>query len=312
MSRRVVLCGKVKPDPGGAEGKPSLNRALSRKGAERLRFDFSHHQPVSPEEKVEIEARVNAAVWANDSVDTNLMTQDEAIASGAMALFGEKYGDEVRVVSAGFSTELCGGTHVSRTGDIGPFRIISEAGIAAGVRRIEAVTGEAAYKSFIADVDQLNEVAGQVKVRPFETADAVAALQTKLKEAEKELVSLKAKQSTGILDDLIGTAVDVGGVKLLAAEVSGVADFRDFMDKAKGKLKSGVIVFGMKNGPKVQLIAGVTSDLVGKYHAGNIVREVAMICGGKGGGKPDMAMAGGTEPDKLKEALASVSGLLKG
>jgi len=289
-----------------------VKQAGSLVNAERLRFDFSHHQPVSAEEKAKIEARVNAAVWSNDPVDTNLMTQDEAIASGAMALFGEKYGDEVRVVSAGFSTELCGGTHVSRTGDIGPFRIVSEAGIAAGVRRIEAVTGEAAYKSFIADVEQLNEVAGQVKVRPFEASDAVAALQSKLKEAEKELGSLKAKQSTGILDDLISTAVDVNGVKLLAAEVSGVADFRDFMDKAKGKLKSGVIVFGMKNGAKVQLIAGVTADLLGKYHAGNIVRDVAIICGGKGGGKPDMAMAGGTEPDKLKEALASVSGLLKG
>jgi len=229
-----------------------------------------------------------------------------------MALFGEKYGYEVRVVSAGFSTELCGGTHVSRTGDIGPFRIVSETGIAAGVRRIEAVTGEAAYQSFVADVEQLNEVAGQVKVRPFEASEAVANLQAKLKDAEKELASLKAKQSTGMLDDLIATAVDVEGVKLLTAEVSGVADFRDFMDKAKGKLKSGVIVFGMKNGPKVQLIAGVTSDLTGKFHAGNIVREVAIICGGKGGGKPDMAMAGGTEPGKLKEALASVSGLLKG
>ncbi|MCK5307833.1 MAG: alanine--tRNA ligase, partial [Zetaproteobacteria bacterium] len=136
--------------------------------------------------------------------------------------------------------------------------------------------------------------------------------QARLKEAEKELTSLKGKQSTGMLDDLIGRAVDVDGVKLLTAEVSGVADFRDFMDKAKGKLKSGVIVFGMKNGPKVQLIAGVTKDLTDKYHAGNIVREVAIICGGRGGGKADMAMAGGTEPDKLKEALASVSGLLKG
>jgi len=288
-----------------------VKQAGSLVNPERLRFDFSHHQPLSPKEKTEIEAKVNAAVWDNDAVDTNLMTQDEAIASGAMALFGEKYGDEVRVVSAGFSTELCGGTHVSRTGDIGPFRIVSEAGIAAGVRRIEAVTGEAAYKSFIADVDQLNEVAGQVKVRPFEASDAVATLQAKLKEAEKELASLKSKASTGVLDDLIGTAVDVDGIKLLTAEVSGIADMRDFMDKAKGKLKSGVIVFGMKNGPKVQLIAGVTKDLVEKYHAGNIVREVAIICGGKGGGKPDMAMAGGTEPDKLKEALASVSALLK-
>jgi len=289
-----------------------VKQAGSLVNPERLRFDFSHHQPVSVEEKAKIEAAVNGAIWANDPVETNLMTQDEAIASGAMALFGEKYGDEVRVVSAGFSTELCGGTHVSRTGDIGPFRIVSEAGIAAGVRRIEAVTGEAAYQSFVADVEQLGEVAGQMKVRPFEAADALNALQAKLKEAERELTSLKAKASTGVLDDLIGTAVDVDGIKLLTAEVSGIADFRDFMDKAKGKLKSGVIVFGMKNGPKVQLIAGVTKDLTDKYHAGNIVREVAIICGGKGGGKPDMAMAGGTEPGKLKEALASVTELIKG
>jgi len=289
-----------------------VKQAGSLVNQERLRFDFSHHQPVSVEERSEIEAAVNKAIWANDPVETNLMTQDEAIASGAMALFGEKYGDEVRVVSAGFSTELCGGTHVSRTGDIGPFRIVSEAGIAAGVRRIEAVTGEAAYASFVTDVEQLGEVAGQLKVRPFEAADALNTLQAKLKEAERELTSLKAKASTGILDDLIGTAVDVDGVKLLAAEVSGVADFRDFMDKAKGKMKSGVIVFGMKNGPKVQLIAGVTADLIDRFHAGNIVREVAIICGGKGGGKPDMAMAGGTEPDKLDQALKSVSGLLKG
>jgi len=293
-----------------------VKQAGSLVNAERLRFDFSHHQPVSAKEKAEIEARVNAAIWANDAVDTKLMTQDEAIASGAMALFGEKYGDEVRVVSAGFSTELCGGTHVSRTGDIGPFRIVSEAGIAAGVRRIEGMTGEGAYKSFVADVEHLNDAAGHLKVRPSEASDAVIALQAKLKESEKVLTSLQAKQSTGILDDLIATAVDVDAngetVKLLAAEVAGVADFRDFMDKAKGKMKSGVIVFGMKNGPKVQLIAGVTPDLLGKYHAGNIVRDVAVICGGKGGGKPDMAMAGGTEPDKLKEALAAVSGLLKG
>lgn len=293
-----------------------VKQAGSLVNAERLRFDFSHHQPVSPEEKAQIEAKVNAAIWANDAVDTRLMTQDEAIESGAMALFGEKYGDEVRVVSAGFSTELCGGTHVSRTGDIGPFRIVSESGIAAGVRRIEAVTGAAAYESFVADVEQLNEVAGQVKARPMEASDAVAALQARLKDAEKELTSLKAKASTGILDELIDEAVDVeaGGesIRLLAAEVSGVSDMRDFMDKAKGKLKSGIIVFGMKNGPKVQLIAGVTADLAGKYHAGNIVREVATICGGKGGGKPDMAMAGGTEPGKLKEALAAVPGLLKG
>ncbi|WP_038248136.1 alanine--tRNA ligase [Ghiorsea bivora] len=278
---------------------------------ERLRFDFSHHQPVSEDERKIIEARVNAAIWANDAVETKLMTQDEAVASGAMALFGEKYGDEVRVVSAGFSTELCGGTHVKRTGDIGVFRIVSEAGIAAGVRRIEAVTGEAAYQSFVADADALNRAANLVKVRPNEVVDAIKTLQIKLKDAEKELQSVKAKASTGQLDDLIATAQDVNGIKLLTAEVKDVADMRDFMDKAKGKLKSGVIVFGQIKGEKVQLVAGVTKDLTDKYNAGQIVREVAQICGGKGGGKPDLAMAGGTEPSKLKEALSEACNLLK-
>ena len=288
-----------------------VKQAGSLVNQERLRFDFSHFQPISKEELQQIEAAVNAATLSNDPVETKLMTQDEAIASGAMALFGEKYGDEVRVVSAGFSTELCGGTHVSATGDIGPFRIVSETGIAAGVRRIEAVTGEAAYQSFIDDIHTLNETAGHLKVRPFEAAEAVSNLQAKLKQTEKDLESLRAKQSTGLLDDLIGQAVDVNGVKLLTAEVSGVKNMRDFMDKAKGKLKSGVLVFGQKNGPKVQLIAGVTKDLVDRYNAGNIVREVASVCGGKGGGKPDMAMAGGTQPDKLNVALAAVTGLLK-
>ena len=289
-----------------------VKQAGSLVNSERLRFDFNHFQPVTVEEVAKIEATVNAAIWANDSVETKLMTQDEAVASGAMALFGEKYGDEVRVVSAGFSTELCGGTHVSRTGDIGPFRILSETGIAAGVRRIEAVTGAAAYQSLVTDLGTLNQAAGSMKVRPFDVVDAVSALQAKLKNSEKELTSLRAKQSTGLLDDLIKQAVEVNGVNLLVAEVSAVKDMRDFMDKAKGKLKSGVIVFGMKNGPKVQLVAGVTADLVAQYNAGNIVREVAIICGGKGGGKPDLAMAGGTQPDKLKAALASVADLLKG
>lgn len=289
-----------------------VKQAGSLVNAERLRFDFSHHQPVSEAERAEIEAKVNAAIWANDAVETKLMTQDEAVASGAMALFGEKYGDEVRVVSAGFSTELCGGTHVSRTGDIGIFRIVSEVGIAAGVRRIEALTNISAYQSYVTDTQALNDVAGKLKVRANESSDAVATLQNKLKDAEKELQSVKAKASTGILDDLIQTAVDVNGIKLLTAEVKDVADMRDFMDKAKGKLKSGVIVFGQVKGEKVQLVAGVTKDLVGTYNAGNIVREVAIICGGKGGGKPDMAMAGGTDPSKLKEALAAVSGLIQG
>ena len=283
-----------------------VKQAGSLVNENRLRFDFSHFHPISKEELQQIEASVNAATLANDAVETKLMTQDEAVASGAMALFGEKYGDEVRVVSAGFSTELCGGTHVSATGDIGSFRIVSETGIAAGVRRIEAVTGAAAYQSVVDDIHTLNEIAGLLKVRPFEAAEAVTNLQAKLKQTEKELESLRAKQSTGLLDDLIGQAIEINGVKLLTAEVSGVKNMRDFMDKAKGKMKSGVLVFGQKNGPKVQLIAGVTKDVIDRYNAGTIVCEVATICGGKGGGKPDMAMAGGTDPDKLKKALDSV------
>jgi len=287
-----------------------VKQAGSLVNAERLRFDFSHHESVTAVQKDDIEAKVNAAIWANDRVETKLMTHDEAVASGAMALFGEKYGDEVRVVAAGFSTELCGGTHVKRTGDIGLFRMISEAGVAAGVRRIEALTGKAAYQSFADDAKQLNAIASQVKVRPHEALDAVTTLQSKLKDSEKSLQSLKAKASTSVLDDLIATAQEVNGIKLLTAEVKDVADMRDFMDKAKGKLKSGVIVFGQIKGEKVQLVAGVTKDLVGTYNAGNIVREVAQVCGGKGGGKPDLAMAGGTEPDKLKAALMVVSKLL--
>jgi len=288
-----------------------VRQAGSLVTSDRLRFDFNHFQAVSSAELKQIEAAVNAAIMANDAVETKLMTQEEAVASGAMALFGEKYGDEVRVVSAGFSTELCGGTHVSRTGDIGPFRIISESGIAAGVRRIEALTGIAAYDSYVDDAEALAMAAGHLKVRPREVPESILALQQKLKETEKALQSLKARAATGVLDELIGQVKEVNGVPLLTAEVRDIADLRDFMDKAKGKLKSGVIVFGQVRGEKVQLIAGVTKDLTDTYHAGNIVREVARLCGGKGGGKPDMAMAGGTEPGKLKDALGAVKELIQ-
>jgi alanyl-tRNA synthetase len=291
-----------------------VKQAGSLVNAERLRFDFSHFKPVDEDERRQIEARVNSAIWTNDAVATRVMSQEAALDSGAMALFGEKYGDEVRVVQAGFSTELCGGTHVGHTGDIGLFRITTETGIAAGVRRIEAVTGQAAYRSFLADSDALAATAGYLKVRPQETAEAAAQLQAKLKEAERQLASLQAKQASGLLDDIVDKAVDVHGVSLVAAELpESVADLRDAMDKAKAKLKSGVIVFGVRRGSdKVQLIAGVTPDLLDRFHAGNLIREVAATCGGKGGGKPDMAQAGGTVPGKLKEALERVPVLLQG
>jgi alanyl-tRNA synthetase len=291
-----------------------VKQAGSLVNAERLRFDFSHFKPVDEDERREIEARVNAAIWSNDAVATRVMSQEAALASGAMALFGEKYGDEVRVVQAAFSTELCGGTHVAHTGDIGLFRISAETGIAAGVRRIEAITGDAAYQSFQADSKELSATAGQLKVRPQETAEAAVQLQAKLKEAERQLASLQAKQASGLLDDIVDKARDINGVSLVAAELpESVADLRDAMDKAKAKLKSGVIVFGVRRGSdKVQLIAGVTADLLDRFHAGNLIREVATTCGGKGGGKPDMAQAGGTDPAKLKEALERVPELIQG
>jgi len=292
-----------------------VKQAGSLEAPDRLRFDFSHFQGLSEEEKAEVEFRVNAAIWANDPVETRLMSQEEALASGAMALFGEKYGDEVRVVSAGFSTELCGGTHVSRTGDIGPFRILSEGGVAAGVRRIEAVTGEAAWRLIADEAKWLREAAAKLKTPPAELPRAIAALQERLRETEKTVQTLQARQAAGVLDELVSRAVDVEArgrrIRLLAAEVSGVSDLRDFMDKAKAKLKSGVIVFGQKDGDKLRLVAGVTKDLTDVFHAGNIVRATAEICGGKGGGKPDLAMAGAPDVSRLSEALEQVASLIQ-
>jgi len=284
-----------------------VKQAGSSVDGDRLRFDFNHFQPLTEEELATIEEGVNVAIWGNDAVETRLMRQEEAVASGAMALFGEKYGDEVRVVSAGLSTELCGGTHVVRLGDIGPFRIISETGVAAGVRRIEAVTGMNAYALHEEERGLLEGAAALLKGSPRDVPVRLEQLLGKLREAEKELVSLRGKQASGMLDGLVERAETVAGIKLLAASVGEeVGDLRDLMDKAKSKLKSGVIVFGSVRGDKVQLIVGVTDDLLARFHAGNLVREVALLVGGKGGGKPDMAMAGGTEPGKLRVALASI------
>jgi len=293
-----------------------VKQAGSLVAPDRLRFDFTHFQPLSDAEMLEIQAGVNAAIRANADVQTRIMSPDEAVKAGAMALFGEKYGDEVRVVQAGpTSMELCGGTHVARTGDIGLFRIVSEAGVAAGVRRIEAVTGAAAYESLVSDAGMLAEVAARLKVKPADAAMAVSNLQQRLKHAGKELQILKARSASQVLDGLLTRArvLKASGhsFRLLAAEVEGIADLRDFMDKAKAKLKSGVIVFGQKNAGKVQLVAGVTKDLAGSFHAGDIVREVAGICGGRGGGKPDLAMAGGSDPERLGKALDEVARIVE-
>ena len=291
-----------------------LGAHVQQKGSlvntERTRFDFAHTGPVSVAEIAEIERLVNHAILANYSVEAALMSYDDAIKTGAMALFGEKYGDEVRVLKMGdFSIELCGGTHVSRTGDIGLFKIVAEAGVAAGVRRIEAVTGENALAAVQAQEALIRDAQHALKAQSSEEVGSkIAALQEHVKALEKELARLKGKLAASAGDELAASALDIQGVKVLAAELEGAdaGALRETMDKLKDKLKSAIIVLGARGDGKVQLAAGVTADLIGKVRAGDLVKFVAEQVGGKGGGKPDMAMAGGTEPEKLPAALGSV------
>jgi alanyl-tRNA synthetase len=291
-----------------------LGTHVTQKGSlvapDRLRFDFSHYAPVTPIELQEIERLVNQEVRANNAGETRLMNYDAAVASGAMALFGEKYEDEVRVLRFGdFSTELCGGTHVARTGDIGVFKIVSESGVAAGVRRIEAVTAQGAL-DWIAQTEQsLREVAGLVKASRDDVDEKVRQLIDRARKLEKEVAALKSKLASGQGNDLSSAAVDVAGLKVVATRVDG-ADapaLRDAVDQLKNKLKSAAIVLASVQEPnKVVLIAGVTADQTAKVKAGDLVNAVAQQIGGKGGGRPDMAQAGGSDPTKLDAALASV------
>ncbi len=290
-----------------------LGKHVSQKGSlvnqERTRFDFAHPQPVTTEEIKRIEDLVNAEIRSNNRVETRLMKHEEAIKAGAMALFGEKYGDEVRVVGMGeLSTELCGGTHVKRTGDIGLFKIVAEGGVAAGVRRIEAVTGPGAIGHMQTQDDTLREVADRLKAQPQEIATRLGQVQDQVRALEKELARYKSKLASSQGDDLADQAIDVNGIKLLAATIEG-ADakaLRELADKLRDKLKSCVLMLGSALDGKVALIAAVTPDLTGKIKAGELVNHVAAQVGGKGGGKPDLAQAGGTEPDKLPAAMASV------
>jgi len=254
---------------------------------------------------------VNDAIRANPPVEVRRMKYDQAIKHGAMALFGEKYGDEVRVIGMGdFSTELCGGTHVKRCGDIGLFKIVSEGGVAAGIRRIEAVTGDGAVDYIQKQQHILMEAAGALKAQPQEVTQKIAQVLDNVRALEKELARLKSKLAAAQGDDLTNSAVDVKGVKVLAAEIDG-ADakaLRETLDKLKDKLGSAAIVLGAREGAnKITLIAGVTADLTSKVKAGELVNHVASQCGGKGGGRPDMAQAGGTLPDNLPKALESVA-----
>ncbi|MDI1267721.1 MAG: alanine--tRNA ligase [Polaromonas sp.] len=276
--------------------------------AEKTRFDFAHNAPVTDEQIREIEARVNAEILSNAATDASVMDMEAAQKTGAMMLFGEKYGDKVRVLSIGSSKELCGGTHVGRTGDIGFFTITAEGGVASGVRRIEAVTGLAALNYVQAMEATLGGVAGTLKVTPHEVPARVSGLLEQMRDLEKELTAIKGKLASAQGDELMSQAVDVKGLKVLAAKLEGAdaKTLRDTMDKLKDKLKTAVIVLAAVDGDKVQIAAGVTADSVGKVKAGELVNFVAQQVGGKGGGKADMAMAGGTEPAKLLVALKSV------
>ena len=281
---------------------------------ERLRFDFSHFEPISREQLQTIERLVNQQIRVNHSVETQVMSLEDAKKAGAMALFGEKYAEQVRVLRMGeFSTELCGGTHVSAVGDIGLFRITAETGIASGVRRIEAVTGERAVEGMEADADRLHRVAQLVKSGREDVEDKVAQLAERTRKLEKELERLKAKQASAAGSDLAENAVDVAGVKVLTASLDGAAPkaLRDTMDQLKNKLGSAVILLASVTDGKVSLVAGVSKDQTSVLKAGDLVKFVAEQVGGRGGGRPDMAQAGGNDPAALPGALKSVEGWVK-
>jgi len=276
--------------------------------AGKTRFDFSHNEPMTDEQIRRVETMVNAEVLANAATSARVMKFDEAVKGGAMALFGEKYGDEVRVLDIGSSRELCGGTHVARTGDIGFFKVVGETGIAAGVRRIEAVTAEGALTWVQQQEDTLAHAASALKSGPHEVAQKITQMLDNVRTLEKELARLKSKLASSQGDELADQAVEVKGVKLVAATMEGADSkaLREAVDKLKDKLKSAAVLLASVDGGKVALIAGVTADLTGKLKAGELVNHVALQVGGKGGGRPDMAQAGGTDPSKLPAALASV------
>lgn len=276
--------------------------------ASKTRFDFTHNAPITAEQIRRIEDIVNAEILANTATSGKVMSLEDAQKTGAMMLFGEKYGEEVRVLEIGSSKELCGGTHVSRTGDIGSLKIVSEGGVAAGIRRVEAVTGKNALHFLQGLEDRINEAATILKTHPGDLVNRVAQLQESLRQAERELDKVNSKLAASQGDELATQAIDVNGMKVLAARLDS-ADaqvLRETMDTLKAKLKTAAIVLASVQGDKVSLIAGVTADSIAKIKAGDLVNFVAQQVGGKGGGKPEMAMAGGTDPSKLGAALAGV------
>ncbi|WP_416224211.1 alanine--tRNA ligase [Thiohalophilus sp.] len=296
-----------------------LGEHVTQKGslvdADRLRFDFSHFEPISREQLQQIETLVNVHIRRNHPVETQVMAPEAAIAAGALALFGEKYGEAVRVLRMGeFSMELCGGTHVERTGDIGLFKIVSEGGVAAGVRRIEAMTGQRALQWVEENETQLEELAGLFKGAREQLAERVRQTLEQHRQLEKEVERLKAKLASSQGSDLAAQAREIDGLKVLAARLDGAdpKSLRDTVDQLKNKLGSAAVVLATVSGGKVSLVAGVSQDSTGKLKAGELVNMVAQQVGGKGGGRPDMAQAGGSQPEALDAALASVPDWVRG
>ncbi|MDH4234016.1 MAG: alanine--tRNA ligase [Gallionella sp.] len=294
-----------------------LGSHVQQKGSQvdagKTRFDFVHTQPMTDAEILRVESIVNAEILANLECQARVMPIEDAQKTGAMMLFGEKYGDEVRVLDIGSSRELCGGTHVKRTGDIGLFKIVAESGVAAGVRRVEAVTGEGALALVQQQEMQLRQVADAIKAQPQEAAVRIGQILDNVKNMEKELARLKSKLASAQGDDLANQSVDCNGTKVLAALMEGAdaAVLRETLDKLKDRLKNAVIVLAAVDDGRISLIAGVTSGLTAKIKAGELVNMVAQQVGGKGGGRPDMAMAGGTQPEHLHAALSSVAAWIK-
>jgi alanyl-tRNA synthetase len=289
---------------------PHVQQRGSLVDADKTRFDFSHDAQMTDEQIRRVEAAVNAEILRNEATSARLMKFDDAVKGGAMALFGEKYGEEVRVLDIGSSRELCGGTHVARTGDIGFFKIMSQGGVAAGVRRVEATTGEGALAWVQAMEDERHFVEGFYQATGAALKEKLKAEREEKRMLEKELARLKSKLASSQGEDLTTQAVDVKGIKLLAATLDGAdaKTLRETLDSLKSKLKSAAIVLASAEGGRVSLIAGVTADLTAKLKAGELVNFVAQQVGGKGGGRPDMAQAGGNDASKLAGALQSVRG----
>ena len=290
-----------------------VRQAGSFVSPERLRFDFTHFAPIDKEDLAKVEALVNQKVRDNLKVETKIMLVEEALQTGAMALFGEKYGERVRVVMVSdFSMELCGGTHSERTGDIALFKIVNETGVAAGVRRIEAVTGERAYQFIKAEEWELWEIASFLKSAPGDLASRVERLLQNQRELERQLDSLQGKMSHQEILDLLPLVREVKGIKVLSAKVNGKDPkrMRDFVDQLKMKIGSGVILLGGQNQNKTSLILGITPDLTGRFNANDLIKKIASTAGGTGGGRPDFAQAGGGDPEKLDEALRIIDDLI--